>query len=302
MYIIIVGGGEVGYELAHHLIYQGQNVVVIENDKGRVERFKKNPALKVVEGNGAQALVLEQAGIKKADLLVAVTDMDEVNTLACLLAKKYYVPHTVCRIRGKGFLKEDSSLISQFGIDMVINPEKVAALEILRMLQFSDAGVNKSFAGDRIRHVVIFGGGALGYQLALLLESSRQHFVVKLIEKSMKVCKKLDLELQKTLVLNGDVTEISMLKEEELYAADAVIAATSDDRTNIVAALLVREFGPKKIICEVKKQQNIPVYKTLGLDSLISPRLLVAAQINCLTRGEELLDLSILPGEMDRSI
>jgi len=88
-----------------------------------------------------------------------------------------------------------------------------------------------------------------------------------------------------------------MLKEEDTDRADAVIAATGDDRTNIVAALLARQFGVNKIICEVMKPQYVPVYSTLGIDSVINPRLLAAAQILRLIRREEVVALSILQNE-----
>jgi trk system potassium uptake protein TrkA len=88
-----------------------------------------------------------------------------------------------------------------------------------------------------------------------------------------------------------------MLKEEDTDQADAVIAATSDDRSNIVAALLARQFGVKKIICEVMKPHYVPVYSALGIESLINPRLLAAAQILRLIRREDVVALSILQDE-----
>lgn len=375
MQIIIVGGGGVGYELARNLSEKSQDVTVIEKDKNKARRYRESLDVMVIEDNGANAAVLEQANIKSADMLIAVTQIDEVNIIACMLAKHYDVPITVCRIRNSGYADETSVLTpKQLGIDIVINPEKVAAMEISKMLHFPDASEVEYFnqgkvmllgvtvgaeaeitdvplvdlalnpnsiivgisdnkgkfivpggndvvrPGNKIyllgktrtlkdissmlhhektmvRQVTILGGGMIALQLARLLEESKQVFDVKIIEKNEQRCETLCRLLNKTLVLQGDVTEIAMLKEEDTDRADAVIAATGDDRTNIVSALLARQFGVAKIICEVMKPQYVPVYSTLGIDSVINPRLLAAAQILRLIRREDVIALSILQNE-----
>jgi len=375
LHIVIVGGGGVGYELARNLSEKQQDVVVIEKNIIKARRFTEPLDVMVIEDNGANAAVLEQAGIKSAEMLIAVTHVDEVNIIACMLAKQYNVPITVGRIRNMGYSNESSILTpGQLGIDIMINPERVAAMEISKMLHFPDAteveyfnqgkvmmiGVvvdaeagitdvplhklplgpdcivvgisdnqgkfmipggrdvirpgNKIYLlGDSrtlkdissllhyektmINQVTILGGGMIAYHLARLLEESKHNFKIKLIEKDESRCEGLCKTLQKTLVLQGDATEIAMLKEEDTDQADAIIAATSDDRNNIVASLLARQFGVKKIICEVMKPHYVPVYKALGIDSLINPRLLAAAQILRLTRREEVVSLSILQDE-----
>jgi trk system potassium uptake protein len=375
LHIIVVGGGGVGYELARNLSEKQQDVVVIEKNSLKARRFTESLDVMVIEDNGANAAVLEQAGIKSADMLIAVTHVDEVNIIACMLAKQYNVPITIGRIRNTGYSNESSVLTpNQLGIDIIINPERVAAMEISKMLHFPDAteveyfnqgkvmmigvvvsseagiidvplhklplgpncivvGISDSegkfiipsgrdvirpgnkiyLVGDTktlkdissllhhektmVKQVTILGGGMIAYQLAKMLEDSKQTFNVKLIEKDESRCEGLCKTLQKTLVLQGDGTEIAMLREEDTDQADAIIAATSDDRNNIVAALLARQFGVKKIICEVMKPQYVPVYKALGIDSLINPRLLAAAQIIRLTRREDVVALSILQDE-----
>jgi trk system potassium uptake protein len=99
MDIIIVGGGGVGYQLAHHLSRHHQDVVVIEKDEEKARRFKESLDVMTLEANGASAATLEQAGIKNANMLIAVTDLDEVNIIACILAAQYGVPKIICRIR-----------------------------------------------------------------------------------------------------------------------------------------------------------------------------------------------------------
>jgi trk system potassium uptake protein len=375
MHIIIVGGGGVGYQLAYHLSEHHQDVVVIEKSEEKANRFKESLDVMVLVTNGASAAALELAGVKSASMLIAVTDSDEVNIIACILASQYGVPQIVCRIRNPEHIDENFGLNPRkLGISCVINPEQVAAMEISKMLHFPDASEIEYFAQGKvlmlaltvgeeveitgvplhkmpldpgsiivginnpngkfiipdgndviepgskiyllggsnalkdssmllhhketlIKQVTIFGGGMVGRQLALLLEASRQPFTVKLIEKDQKRCEELSKELKHTLILQGDVTEFAMLKEEDMSTADAVVAAAGDDRNNIVSALLARRFGVKKIICEVKRPQYVSVYNTLGIHSLINPRMLAVAHILRLTRQEEVVALSIVQGE-----
>jgi len=375
MYVIIVGGGGVSYELARNLSEKEHDVVVIEKNAEKAKRFKEALDVMVIESDGANAVVLEQAGIKKTDMLVAVTQSDEVNIIACMVAKQYGVPITVCRVRNPEYVGDSSVLTpQQLGIDVVINPEKVAALEISKMLHFPDAseieyfnhgkvmmvgitiekeaditgvplrdlpinpeaiivGIKDAEGGfivpggndivhpgnkiyllgkskalkdissllhhehKRINQVMIMGGGIIGVQLAHLLENSKQRFDIKIIEKDVERCEELCRDLNRTLVLEGDATEIAMLEEEETDLADAVVAVTGDDRSNIVVALLARQFGVSKIICEVMRPQYVPVYSTLGIDSVINPRILAASQIIRLTRKENAVAYSLLQDE-----
>ncbi len=375
MHIIIVGGGGVGYQLAHNLSEHHQDVVVIEKSDEIANRFKESLDVMVLVANGASAAALELAGVKSASMLIAVTDSDEVNIIACILASQYSVPQIICRIRNPEHYDETFGINPRkLGISSVINPEQVAATEISKMLHFPEAseieyfaqgkvlllgitvgaaahitgvplrqlplapdsvivGINKpngkfiipdgnnviepgskiyllgktktlkdggillNHEEARIEQVTILGGGMVGRRLALLLEASRQPFSVKLIDKDEKRCEELSRELKNTLILQGDVTEFAMLKEEELSNADAVVAAAGDDRNNIVSALLAQRFGVKKIICEVKKSQYVSVYNTLGIHTLINPRMLAVAHILRLTKRGEVVALSILQGE-----
>jgi len=143
MHIIIVGGGGVGYQLAQNLSEQHQDVVVIEKNEEKARRFKESLDVMVLEMNGASAAALESAGVNNADMLIAVTDLDEVNIIACILASQYGVPRIVCRIRNPEHMDENYGLNpSKLGINSVINPEQVAATEISKMLHFPDAHRN----------------------------------------------------------------------------------------------------------------------------------------------------------------
>ena len=93
------------------------------------------------------------------------------------------------------------------------------------------------------------------------------------------------------------IRDSDFFKLEEMEQTDAVVAVSGDDRTNIIAGVLAKQSGIKKIICEVVDPQFVPVYSALGLESIINPRLITAAQILRFTRREDLVSISILNDE-----
>jgi trk system potassium uptake protein len=194
-----------------------------------------------------------------------------------------------------GINKPTGKFIIPDGNDVIEPGSKIYLLGKSKSLK--DISMLLHHEATRINQVTILGGGMIGRQLALLLEESRQPFTVKLIEQNYKRCEELSRELDHTLVLQGDVTENAMLKEEDIGATDAVVAVAGDDRNNIVSALLSQRFGVKKIICEVKRPQYVPVYNALGIHNLINPRMLAATHILRLTRQEEVVALSMVQGE-----
>jgi len=181
------------------------------------------------------------------------------------------------------------------GSDVIRKGDKIYVLGSARTLKNISSMLHHE--KKQFKQVTILGGGLIGLQLARLLEESKQPFNIKLIEKDMERCDYLCRHLNQTLVLQGDATEIAMLKEEDIAHTDVIVAATGDDPSNIVAALLARQFGVKEIVCEVMKPQYVAVYNTLGINALINPRLLAASQILRLTRREEVVALSLLQDE-----
>ena len=98
MRVIIVGAGEVGYHLAERLSQESQDVVVVESDPERAERASDVLDVMTVVGNGASIPVLEEAGIRGAGMLLAVTSKDEVNLISCLAASRLGVEYNIARI------------------------------------------------------------------------------------------------------------------------------------------------------------------------------------------------------------
>jgi len=118
MYIIVIGGGKVGYYLSKALLGEGHEVLIIEKDATRVERIEEELGSICMQGDGCEAATLEEAGTERANLFVAVTDEDEDNLVACQVAKhKFNVPRTIARIGNP----KNEALFKKLGIDVTIS-------------------------------------------------------------------------------------------------------------------------------------------------------------------------------------
>ena len=123
MRLIIIGAGEVGYHIASRLSREQHDVVVVDHSPQLIEQIQEELDVLAYEGHGAHPVTLEHAGISQADMLIAVTSSDEVNLVACLLARQYGVPKRIARINNPDF--RDSPLVDAgkfLGIDLLINP------------------------------------------------------------------------------------------------------------------------------------------------------------------------------------
>ncbi len=140
MRCIIVGAGAVGRHLCAQLSLEGHEVVLIDRDIQQVRRAERDFNIMAVEGNGASASILQEAGIEKADLFVAVTNIDEVNLMACILAKEFGVARKIARVRNEEYLSATSPLNEhRLGIDLIINPDQAMTNEILKISEISEA-------------------------------------------------------------------------------------------------------------------------------------------------------------------
>ncbi len=134
MNILIVGTGQVGYFLCERLSEEGHQVTLIDRDQERLNRAQDRLNVLGIAGNGASAEVLEQGGIKDVDIFIAVTDMDEVNILACLLAREYGVKTRIARVRSIEYSTQGAVLSKEkLGIDLLINPKDAVAEEMIKI-------------------------------------------------------------------------------------------------------------------------------------------------------------------------
>ena len=150
MNIIIVGCGNIGENLANELNETGNNITVIDLDRKKVQDIAERYDVMGVVGNGATHTAQRDAGITTADLLIAVTDSDELNLLCCIVAKKEGNCKTIARIKNPIYTSETAYLKDELGLEMVINPEMETAEEIARILKFPAAIKIDSFAGGKV--------------------------------------------------------------------------------------------------------------------------------------------------------
>ncbi len=356
MKVIIVGAGKVGYSMAQMLSAENHDVTIIEQSPQRLQVLEDQLDVQVIKGSGSSKSLLEAAGVHSADMFLAVTQFDELNMVACMIANRYGAKTTVARVRNPEYIADkDFSLNDLMGIDLIINPEQVTAQEIAEIVKNPEAlsvdyyangkiqqlelelaadspllgkdlkGLDASipynivsivrnrkilvpsgsdvlklgdriylmartadmkavmkmlhFKPRRIEHVTILGGGRTGYFLAQILEKSRLPLNIKLIEKDVEQARQLSENLNHTLVINGDGSDYQLLEEENVAASDIFIAVTNDDKINLLCTLIARNLGVKKTVCQMKRTEALPLAEQIGIDTILSPRLLTAGAL-----------------------
>jgi trk system potassium uptake protein TrkA len=154
MKIIVVGAGEVGTHITSTLSLEGHDIILIELGPERAARARETLDALVVEGNGASMRVLDEAGASGADMILAVTDRDEVNIVACVTGKAMGIPRRIARVKDMDYFFQGAGRsLRQVGVDLMINPDLVAALEIERLVSLPGASDVTDFAQARVRMV-----------------------------------------------------------------------------------------------------------------------------------------------------
>lgn len=372
MKILILGAGEVGYYLAERLSQEEHDVSVIDYDPVAIERITTNLDLVAINDVCMNVSSLQRLGIREADVVIAVTRIDEINLVASLLAKDFGVAHTIARVRNIPAHQRHLFPFHKLGVDKVINPEQAAANAIIKLtrtgrdisniMEFAkgqlqlillDISQNKHFigkkmqelnklrsqnsfliisvvrkgktyiprgdfyldSGDKIylmlkkqdfrktlkslgvplvknKKIMIMGGEEIGYLVASELE--KKLVGIKLIEEDRERCRQLAGRLDKALVLNGDATDIKLLLQENIDRIDIFIAASNDDRANLLAGLLAKNNGAKKIISVIRRPDYISLVPELGIDNVISPRVSVANEILSYVRSGKVFSVTTL--------
>ncbi|MEM1053996.1 MAG: Trk system potassium transporter TrkA [Bacteroidota bacterium] len=156
MYAIVVGAGDVGYDVARLLSLQRHDVTVVDRDPGRVAHVRETLDVLAIEGSGTSTEILQQARIEDADLLVAVTDVDEVNIIASMIAERVgKSPEdtiTIARVRSGEFMGAEAVLSQRdFGIDHLIHPEESTSREVISLLRRASATDLVDFCDQRVQ-------------------------------------------------------------------------------------------------------------------------------------------------------
>ena len=176
MKIIILGAGQVGGSLAEHLASEANDITVVDTDGERLRDLGDRLDIRTVQGRGSFPTVLRQAGADDADMLVAVTNSDETNMVACQVAHTlFHTPTKIARVREAAYLTREEQLFQNEAIpvDVLISPEQVVTNYIKRLIQHPGALQVIDFAEGKAQLVAVrayYGGPLVGQQLRQLRE------------------------------------------------------------------------------------------------------------------------------------
>lgn len=362
MKVIICGAGQVGWQIARHLSGERNDVTVVDSNADLVRRAADTLDVQGIAGFASYPDVLERAGARDADMIIAATHSDEVNMVTCQVAHSVFsIRRKIARLRAKSYLDaiySDLYRRDHLPIDVVISPEREVAEAALQRLsapatfdiesffdgnaqllgitidedcpvintplrQLTDlfstlraivVGIRRDgrlfapAAGDQIyaqddcylladtedmartleifgktqtkqERVVIIGGGNVGLGVARALESRTDRVRVKVIERNRACAERAADALDRTIVLHGDGLDAGILEEAGITNADAVLAVTDDDKTNLLAAVRAKALGAKMAICLTNDPTLIPLMGPLDIDAYINPRATTVSSI-----------------------
>ncbi|MGD8347132.1 MAG: Trk system potassium transporter TrkA [Lysobacterales bacterium] len=364
MKILVLGAGQVGRTVAGALSRENNDITVVDRNRETLATLEERLDIKTVHGHASHPDVLIRAGAEDADLILAVTDSDETNMIACQVAYTLFqTPVRLARVRSSAYQKYEGL----FGRDAVpithiINPETllvnsithlVEQTEALQILDFAEgcvhlvavkAHVGGPLVGNELRHlsssaparivaiyrgnhaidvedstvveandevfffaasedtpavlkafgretrptrrVIIAGGGRIGLHLASRIESSH---LVKVIECDRARCEELSRLLPQSIILHGDVSDASLLKDEVVGDSDMFCAVTNDDETNILSAILAKRCGVSKSLAIINNPDYLDIIQGDSVDIALSPASFTIGAILTHTRRGDVL-------------
>ncbi|MEJ8569411.1 Trk system potassium transporter TrkA [Elongatibacter sediminis] len=357
MKILILGAGQVGKTVARALSHERSDVTIIDKDPKTLQDMEGRLDVKTILGHASHPDVLIRAGAEDTELILAVTDSDETNMVACQVAYTlFHIPTRLARVRSSSYQRH-SELFGHEAvpIDFLINPETllvnsikhlIEQSEALQILDFADGLVQlvavKAHSGGPLvghelrslsqkipnvatrivavyRHdqaivvsgatviedddevfflaatpdipavlaafgrsskpakrVIIVGGGRVGERLARSIENNH---LAKIVERDYERCRDLSRMLYQCIVLNGDATDASLLRDEAVGDTDVFCAVTDDDETNILAAMLAKRYGVGKTLSIINHPDYLDLLRGGAVDIAISPALFTISAI-----------------------
>ena len=362
MKVIICGAGQVGWQIARHLSGERNDVTVVDNNPDLVRRATDTLDVQGIAGFASYPDVLDRAGARDADMIIAATYSDEVNMVTCQVAHSVFdIRRKIARLRSQSYLDaiySDLYRRDHLPIDVVISPEREVAEAALQRLgapaafdterffggtaqlmglrvgadcpvintplrQLSDlfstlrvmvlavrregrlfapeAG-DQLFVGDEAyvfapvedvprtievfgkseskqERLVIIGAGNIGLSVAKALEAGPVRIRTKVIERNRKVAEIAADSLERTIVLNGDGLDSTLLTEAGISRADAILVVTDDDKTNMLTAVRAKAAGCPMAIALINDPTLVPLLDPLGIDAYINPRATTVSSI-----------------------
>ena len=362
MKVIICGAGQVGWQIARHLSGEHNDVTVVDNNPDLVRRATDTLDVQGIAGFASYPDVLDRAGARDADMLIAATHSDEVNMVTCQVAHSVFaIQRKIARLRAQSYLTaiySDLYRRDHMPIDVVISPEREVAAAAMQRLSAPAAFDTETFMGGRAQllgvtvdetcpivntplrqltdlfstlraivvgvrrdgtlfapepddqlfvgdncyvfahvedvnrtlevfgktqksqdRVVIVGGGNVGLEVARALEKRRTRTRVKVIERNRAQAERAAEALERTIVLNGDGLDAGLLKEAGIERADAMLAITDDDKTNLLSAVRAKAEGCPLAIALINDPTLVPLMEPLGIDAYINPRATTVSSI-----------------------
>lgn len=155
MKIIIIGMGTIGKTILKSLSSEGHTITIIDEDKDKIEGLIEKYDVYGVVGNGACMDIQREAHAEDADLAIVLTNSDELNVFACLVAKKIGVKNTIARVRNPAYRKQIMNMQDELGISIIVNPERETANEIFNLINLPSVAQIEHFAGGRVLLVEI---------------------------------------------------------------------------------------------------------------------------------------------------
>lgn len=362
MKVIICGAGQVGWQIARHLSGEQNDVTVVDSNPDLVRRATDTLDVQGIAGFASYPDILDRAGARDADMIIAATHSDEVNMVTCQVAHSVFgVNRKIARLRSQSYLDviySDLYRRDHMPIDVVISPEKEVAAAAMQRLSATAAfdietfmegkaqllgitieddcpvintplrqltdlfstlrvivvGVRRDgtlfapesgdqlFKGDdcyvfahaddiqrtmevfgkamnKQERIVIVGGGNVGLTVAHAVENLPYRIRAKMIEKNRDIAERAAAQLERTIVLNGDGLDSALLAEAGISRADAMLAVTDDDKTNMLAAVRAKAEGCPYAIALINDPTLVPLMGPLGIDAYINPRATTVSSI-----------------------
>ncbi len=235
MKIIILGAGQVGGSLAETLLSENHDITLVDLDEHRLQYFADRLDIHTLRGHGSYPGILRQAGADNADMLIAVTDNDEANIVACQVAYTLFnVPVKMARIRSRHyFVKKELFALDHIPIDFIVSPEIIVTHLITELLAFIGALSMLDFADGQVKVFTMkpyYGGALIGKTVAQIYEYlSDVHFHIVTIYR--------------------DHLPLTLSQETEVEVGDTLmISAATEDINKIIAAFRREEAPLRKII------------------------------------------------------
>ncbi|GFE50180.1 Trk system potassium transport protein TrkA [Roseobacter cerasinus] len=362
MKVIICGAGQVGWQIARHLSGERNDVTVVDNNPDLVRRATDTLDVQGIAGFASYPDVLDRAGARDAEMVIAATYSDEVNMVTCQVAHSVFgINRKIARLRSQSYLDaiySDLYRRDHMPIDVVISPEKEVATAALQRLSAPAAFDTEIFMNGRAHlmgialeedcpivntplrqltdlfstlratvvgvrrdgmlfapeakdqlfvrdecyvfthvddiprtleifgktvakqdRVVLVGGGNVGLAVAQALEGSAKRVRAKVIEKNRHCAERAAEALERTIVLNGDGLDAALLAEAGIERADAMLAITDDDKTNMLACVRAKAEGCPYTIALINDPTLVPLMTPLGIDAYINPRATTVSSI-----------------------